>query len=284
MVFFICDVCQETLKKSAVDKHCQRCRDCWYLSCVDCGKVFAGEEYRTHTSCISEAEKYQGALYRGNKKKKADPQEKWMNSVSKAAATAKGSSAVIDMLRYLSNQENVPRKEKKFMNYLKNSYRQAGSQRNFKAVWDIIHKIHVDGDTSVNQNQNNEKKRSADTANIDANATKKQKVSEDKQSKDIVNEEKCGEGSKEHGNEIAIKEWKSWKSVIRTTLRNQGRQGKLKKIRKIVLKLYKKFHSNESSAKESVLSKKDLKVIFGEKCNKDKRVEVSDDGEVLRLL
>ena len=145
------------------------------------------------------------------------------------------------------------------MNYLKNSYRQAGSQRNFKAVWDIIHKIHVDGDTSVNQNQNNEKKRSADTANVDANATKKQKVSEDKQSKDIVNEEKCGEGSKEHGNEIAIKEWKSWKSVIRTTLRNQGRQGKLKKIRKIVLKLYKKFHSNESSAKESVLSKKRFK-------------------------
>jgi len=31
MVFFICDVCQETLKKSAVDKHCMRCRDCWYL-------------------------------------------------------------------------------------------------------------------------------------------------------------------------------------------------------------------------------------------------------------
>ena len=53
-----------------------------------------------------------GLYGRGNKKKKADPQEKWMNSVSKAAATAKGSSAVIDMLRYLSNQENVLRKEK----------------------------------------------------------------------------------------------------------------------------------------------------------------------------
>ena len=78
---------------------------------------------------------------------------------------------------------------------------------------------------------NNEKKRSADTANVDANATKKQKVSEDKQSKDIVNEESVY--SKEHGNEIAIKEWKSWKSVIRTTLRNQGRQGKLKKYGKL---------------------------------------------------
>ena len=144
MVFFICDVCQETLKKSAVDKHCMRCRDCWYLSCVDCGKVFAGEEYRSHTSCISEAEKYQGALYRGNKKKngKVDPQEKWMNSVRKAATSSKGSRTIVDMLRYLNNQDNIPRKEKKFMNYLKNSYRQPGAQSEFKKVWDIIYKIH----------------------------------------------------------------------------------------------------------------------------------------------
>ena len=72
--------------------------------------------------------------------------------------------------------------------------------------------------------------------------------------------------------------------MIRTTLRNQGRQGKLKKIRKIVLKVYKKLHSNESSAKDSVLSKKELKELFREKCSKDKRIEVSDDNGVLRLL
>ena len=34
---------------------------------MDCGKDFYGEEYAEHTSCISEAEKYQGALFKGEK-------------------------------------------------------------------------------------------------------------------------------------------------------------------------------------------------------------------------
>ena len=46
-----------------VDKHCMQCRACWVLTCVDCSKDFAGEEFRAHTSCMSEAEKYQGKLY-----------------------------------------------------------------------------------------------------------------------------------------------------------------------------------------------------------------------------
>lgn len=34
---------------------------------ADCSTTFNGQEYKTHTSCISEAEKYQGALYKGKK-------------------------------------------------------------------------------------------------------------------------------------------------------------------------------------------------------------------------
>jgi len=67
MVFFICDTCQETVKKNKVESHCNQCRDCWTLVCVDCSKSFHGNEYRTHSTCISEAEKYQGALYRAPK-------------------------------------------------------------------------------------------------------------------------------------------------------------------------------------------------------------------------
>lgn len=36
---------------------------------VDCMVDFHGTSYRTHTSCMSEAQKYQGALYQGEKKK-----------------------------------------------------------------------------------------------------------------------------------------------------------------------------------------------------------------------
>jgi len=44
------------------------CRNASF-SCVDCGVTFTGTSYREHTSCISEAEKYQKSLYNGSKNK-----------------------------------------------------------------------------------------------------------------------------------------------------------------------------------------------------------------------
>jgi cell growth-regulating nucleolar protein len=43
---------------------------------------FWGSEFKAHTTCISEAEKYQGALYKAKPgKTKADPQEVWTNLI-----------------------------------------------------------------------------------------------------------------------------------------------------------------------------------------------------------
>ncbi|KAF9923602.1 hypothetical protein FBU30_006378 [Linnemannia zychae] len=67
MVSFVCDTCQETIKKPKLDQHFNRCPYAQF-SCIDCSVSFQGTEYRSHTSCISEAEKYQKALYRGPKK------------------------------------------------------------------------------------------------------------------------------------------------------------------------------------------------------------------------
>ncbi|RKO83063.1 hypothetical protein BDK51DRAFT_6108, partial [Blyttiomyces helicus] len=66
MVSFVCDYCQETMKKAKLDQHTYRCRNAQF-SCVDCSVTFAGTDYRSHNACISEAEKYQKALYRGKK-------------------------------------------------------------------------------------------------------------------------------------------------------------------------------------------------------------------------
>ncbi|KAJ2707207.1 hypothetical protein FB645_000884 [Coemansia sp. IMI 203386] len=67
MVSFVCNYCQETLKKPKLDMHAQRCRNASF-SCIDCSVDFVGTSYRQHTSCITEAEKYEGKLYKGNKK------------------------------------------------------------------------------------------------------------------------------------------------------------------------------------------------------------------------
>ena len=83
MVSFTCNVCGQTVKKSKVEKHYQtECRDCTVLSCLDCGKDFYGDDYASHTSCISEAEKYQGKLYkdsnRGQPPKGEKKQQAWL--------------------------------------------------------------------------------------------------------------------------------------------------------------------------------------------------------------
>lgn len=57
MPSFVCDYCQETLKKAKLDQHAQRCRQAAF-SCIDCYKTFKGVEYRAHTSCITEVQKH----------------------------------------------------------------------------------------------------------------------------------------------------------------------------------------------------------------------------------
>ncbi|CAI4056847.1 uncharacterized protein SKDI_03G1440 [Saccharomyces kudriavzevii IFO 1802] len=70
MVTFNCEVCNDTVPKKNTEKHYYRCPDAYY-TCIDCSKTFDdGVSYKNHTSCISEDEKYQKALYKGNKKQK----------------------------------------------------------------------------------------------------------------------------------------------------------------------------------------------------------------------
>ncbi|KAF2422585.1 hypothetical protein EJ08DRAFT_640730 [Tothia fuscella] len=70
MVSFSCNACGDVLTKKKLDPHRNQCRGAQY-TCLDCMVDFHGVDYRTHTSCISEAQKYQGALYKEKPKKGA---------------------------------------------------------------------------------------------------------------------------------------------------------------------------------------------------------------------
>ncbi|GKT75499.1 LYAR-type C2HC zinc finger protein [Colletotrichum tofieldiae] len=74
MVSFSCESCGDVLTKKKLDPHRNRCRGATF-TCIDCMVYFPGTEYRSHTSCMSEAQKYQGALYKeknNNKKNKTN--------------------------------------------------------------------------------------------------------------------------------------------------------------------------------------------------------------------
>jgi cell growth-regulating nucleolar protein len=62
MVSFYCEQCCDTLKKPKLLQHLSRCKSAQF-TCIDCSTTFQGNEFQNHTSCISEAEKYQKHLY-----------------------------------------------------------------------------------------------------------------------------------------------------------------------------------------------------------------------------
>ncbi|PFH59691.1 hypothetical protein XA68_12014 [Ophiocordyceps unilateralis] len=68
MVSFSCEACGDVLTKKKLDTHRNRCHGASF-TCLDCMIHFVGVGYRSHTSCITEDQKYQGALYKEKKPK-----------------------------------------------------------------------------------------------------------------------------------------------------------------------------------------------------------------------
>ncbi|KAL9528425.1 hypothetical protein SMMN14_07451 [Sphaerulina musiva] len=87
MVSFSCEGCGDVLTKKKLSTHYNRC---WApVTCLDCMTTFADGAFQSHTSCVSEAQKYQGNLYRdkdnnkGNKSNKGE-KRKSVNGNSQA--------------------------------------------------------------------------------------------------------------------------------------------------------------------------------------------------------
>ena len=166
MVFFICDGCQETLKKSSVDKHANICRQCYSVTCVDCSKSFEGNDYAAHNVCISEAEKYEKSLYKPkNKAAKRDPQAEWTELIQNASVNPGGKYK--DLLSRLTSYTNVPRKLKPFVNFAKNSLK----MYNDGLLTDLFNYIQSLAPPRTQNNNNN--------ANKDEDDTKEENDNED---------------------------------------------------------------------------------------------------------
>lgn len=140
MVYFECSKCNETVKKPKLAKHLMSCRS-QYVSCIDCSKVFAWNEWEAHTSCMSEAQKYQGKLYQAkdSSNKGQVKQESWIENVEKAIADPASGVApqTRSLLEKLMGFSNIPRKQKPFGNFVKNSLNIWDDKR-INDMWDVI--------------------------------------------------------------------------------------------------------------------------------------------------
>lgn len=81
MVTFVCRHCDATLKKKQTENH--RCRPTSFI-CIDCHKTFTAQNFKAHTSCLTEFEKHWGEY--AKPKQKSQPNIQSTNKVEENTA------------------------------------------------------------------------------------------------------------------------------------------------------------------------------------------------------
>jgi len=140
MVYFECQKCNETVKKPKLGKHLEMCGS-YYVSCIDCHKVFDWESWDKHTSCVSEAQKYQGKLYEAkeNQNKGQAKQDAWTDNIEKKIEDQSNniSQQTRTLLQKLLGFNNIPRKQKPFGNFVKNSLK-IWDEKKIGEMWEVV--------------------------------------------------------------------------------------------------------------------------------------------------
>ncbi|GMI00483.1 hypothetical protein TrLO_g11386 [Triparma laevis f. longispina] len=195
MVFFVCEGCNESLKKNQVDNHAARCSSCHSVTCVDCNITFHGDDYRAHTSCVSEAERYERSVYRGvkkgeegkgNKGKKLNPQEVWNQLILEAEERKEqAGEGIRGHLVTLTSCSNVPRKEKQFRNFAANSLRLRANDPVVGEVWEFLARLREEKNAEkAKEKEEEERKKQAVKAEREAKEKEEKEKVEKKEKKE----------------------------------------------------------------------------------------------------
>jgi len=285
MVFFSCDGCAEMLKKNQVDAHARRCRACESVSCVDCGVSFWGDDYRAHTSCISEAERYEKTVYKGPKKnntsnRKLTPQELWISIITESldSCPPELKSHIENIVSY----ENVPRKEKAFRNFACNSLKLYGSKGDtiISSIWKHFSAVRQKRANEKQANDNDKKHQTSTENDTKQNKSNhKSNVSDGKSENDNIDRKDGVEQS------IAdeslplpepIPERKEVTKAIKKALKKApNRQLKLKELRKIM--------KTKAVLKNVVKDKEGWKAIIKESVIENKK-SMKLEGKIVQLI
>lgn len=212
MVNFICDACGQTIKKQKVEKHYQtECRRCSVLSCLDCGKDFPGDSYASHTSCISEAEKYQGKLYKGKDKanKGERKQQEWLEQVRNASGDSSNQDPrVRKLMAKITSYNNVPRKEAKFKKFCENSIN-IRDEALLEKLWQTFSGARNQNVSKDESNDDQNSSKNVPEENIETTCSGENGISESSESKTV--EMKNEEEEEEKEDEISQKSRKESK-------------------------------------------------------------------------
>uniref|UniRef100_A0A182YFI1 Uncharacterized protein n=1 Tax=Anopheles stephensi TaxID=30069 RepID=A0A182YFI1_ANOST len=259
MVFFVCNHCGESMKKQVVATHAFRCRRAINVSCMDCLKDFLGKAYEAHTVCISEEEKYAAKGFVAKEKKNVKKQEGWISLIRSITQRHQNlSPGVMAVFELINRNENVPRKFKPFVNFIRNSSRSL-SRNDVEDAWGIIEQ-EVKRELQTDAPQQNGVKQGTEQEEEEPTKQKKRKTENTSENgQELVEESQPTKQKKrktKNGHEEAPgttangtngteqvqhdgeQEKFHWSDVIRELLLAKNNEMKLAKLKKKVMKRY----------------------------------------------
>lgn len=155
------------------------------VSCMDCSHEFWNDDYQQHIKCISEEEKYSGKDYkpRPGQNKGELKQDAWLQQVQKAIDSSSSTPKVRHLLERLKDYPNIPRKQAKFLNFIKNSMRISDTKL-ANSVWDILMPVTQPKD-KVNEKENDKNETNSEKDKCEKNKTEEEEEEEEDSTKKV---------------------------------------------------------------------------------------------------
>jgi cell growth-regulating nucleolar protein len=228
------------------------------------------DDYRAHTSCISEAERYEGKLA---KPKKRNPQQEWMDIVASCVATAP--PHLRNFLTDMSSLDNIPRKEKQFHNFTANSLSLRANQAVVGEIWAVL-KEERNKRQALKEQQQQQQKEKLEKQREDKEKSQEPKDKQEVESSDDDNSQ-SGENPKSEANESsegAVDPKKVKKAMKKALKKAPNRSMKIKALRRV---LTDKLGLPKSARKR-------LKVLLlQEASTTSKKATIKVDGKTITL-
>jgi cell growth-regulating nucleolar protein len=222
------------------------------------------DDYRTHTTCITEAERYEKSVYRPHAKgKKRNPQEEWMDLIERASAIAP--MGMQQQLQSLASMGNVPRKEKQFRNFATNSLNLRGKQATdfLDQIWKFLNEM---------RNKENDARKEQMAKEKELDDARKRKEKEELEAQEKAAKENIGANSPRDANKPELPCSKTVRKTMKKILK-KATVIKVTRLRKMVC---------EALGIDKSLQKKLKKMIRKELDADDAKIKV--DGKMIQLL
>mmetsp|Transcript_18830 Transcript_18830/g.35128 ORF Transcript_18830/g.35128 Transcript_18830/m.35128 type:complete len:221 (-) Transcript_18830:810-1472(-) len=210
------------------------------------------DDYRKHTSCLTEAERYEKKAAKSSSKR--NPQQEWMDIVESCASSA--APHLRSYMETMAGLDNIPRKEKQFINFTSNSLNLRGSNKKIvDEIWNCL--------KQERERRSAEKEKQQQKEQEQKQLEKQKKQESEKQ---VVSEKQASEKTSEKvtvkmgGEELSIDLKKVHKATKKVLKKAPNHSMKLKELRKLLGKELGLPKSAKKRLKKVLTSNKKVKV------------------------